>query len=128
MKTFTFATVAALANAFIDINAIKSNVNGMESMTITENGQTKTVYLGHPDWYSGVADDGVNLPEGARSYFFNTPDVDPNAVYRPNLLGGSVEFDIDMSGVECGCIAAFYLAKMPAYDASGNVEDRTSHV
>lgn len=29
--------------------------------------------------------------------------------FLPNLLGGSVEYDVDLSQHECGCIAAFYL-------------------
>ena len=41
--------------------------------------------------------------------------------FKPNLLGGSVEWDIDLSNHECGCIAAWYLVKMPGKDDDGNL-------
>ena len=129
MKTFTSLALATLAYGFVDVQRIESDAvkfggasNGthLQEMTITENGQQKQVWVGGPDWYNEVDQGGVNLPEGARSYFLNSADYNPDNFYRPNLLGGSVSYDIDMSGVSCGCIAAFYLVKMPAHDWNGN--------
>jgi hypothetical protein len=123
MRTFALAATAAIGNAFLNMDIINAGLKSdYESMTITENGQSKTLYVAHPDWYSGVSDNGVNLPEGARSYLFTEPAFDSENHYRPNLLGGSVEFDIDMSGVSCGCIAAFYLVKLPAKDSNGQAQ------
>jgi len=39
--------------------------------------------------------------------------------YTPNLLGGSVEFDVDLSNAGCSCNIAFYLVKMPAKGWNG---------
>ena len=34
----------------------------------------------------------------------------------PNMLGGSVEYDIDLSEVGCGCVAALYTVLMPSVE------------
>ena len=41
--------------------------------------------------------------------------------FKPNLLGGSIEWDVDLSEHECGCIAAFYLVSMPGKDQNGDL-------
>ena len=41
--------------------------------------------------------------------------------FKPNLLGASLEYDIDLSHHECGCIAAFYTVMMPGKDLNGNI-------
>ena len=43
------------------------------------------------------------------------------AYWKPNLLGGSVEWDLDLSNHECGCLATWYLVKMPGKDQDGNI-------
>lgn len=125
MKAFGMASMAALANAWGQqdfFNAMIASNGNFEPLTITVNGQPKTVYVAHPNWYSGVAGNNVNLPEGSRSHFWVNQSYDANSVYRPNLLGGSVQFDVDLSNVGCGCIAAFYLVKMPPKDQNGNIQ------
>ena len=51
--------------------------------------------------------------------------LDPHGWYVPNLVGGSIEFDLDLSESGCGCNAAFYLVSMPGYDANQH-EDPSS--
>ena len=41
--------------------------------------------------------------------------------FKPNLLGGTVEWDVDLSNHECGCIAAWYTVTMPGKDENGNI-------
>ena len=48
--------------------------------------------------------------------------VHPDNLYRPNLVGGSVEWDMDLSKVGCGCNAAIYMVLMPAKSTSGAPE------
>ena len=48
-----------------------------------------------------------------------SPSMDPTKIYRPNLLGGSVDYDVDLSQSNCGCIAAFYLVSAPGKNSSG---------
>lgn len=45
--------------------------------------------------------------------------MDPAQYYKPNLLGGSVEYDVDLSKENCGCVAAFYLVGAPGKNRSG---------
>ena len=45
--------------------------------------------------------------------------MDPSQYYRPNLLGGSVEYDVDLSQSNCGCVAAFYLVGAPGKNRNG---------
>lgn len=52
---------------------------------------------------------------GARGYFANTctAGVYSNEHYMAlNLLGKTMEFDVDLAGADCGCNAAFYLVSM----------------
>jgi len=45
---------------------------------------------------------------------------DPNAFTLFKLLGRTLSFTVDLSGVGCGCNLALYLINGPAKDASGN--------
>lgn len=60
------------------------------------------------------------MPYNGRGYLSKTASLDPTGFYAPNLLGGSVEYDVDLSQSNCGCIAAFYLVGMPGKDRNGN--------
>ena len=44
----------------------------------------------------------------------------PDAYYSPNLLGGSIEYDVDLGGAGCSCNVAFYLVSAPGRDVNGN--------
>jgi len=69
-------------------------VNGNE-LTVKHDGRT---YLGVSERSSG--------------------SLDPHGWYIPNLVGGSIEFDVDLSQAGCSCNAALYLVSMPGYDAN----------
>ena len=121
MKTFFAATLAASALAF-NGPEIVSDANGYAQLNIKEDGKDKTVYIASPSWFTGGGGDTLSLPEGGRVYLSNTPELSSEGFYKPALLGGAVEYDVDMSQMECGCIAAFYLVRMPAHDWSGNLD------
>lgn len=53
--------------------------------------------------------------------------MDPTKIYRPNLLGGSVDYDVNLSSSVCGCIAAFYLVKAPGKNSSGDYWNTDGH-
>lgn len=55
----------------------------------------------------------------ARVYFTESQTWDPNAYFKPNLLGGSMEYDVDLSQVTCGCNAAMYMISMPGIGSDG---------
>jgi hypothetical protein len=37
------------------------------------------------------------MPYNGRGYLSKTASLDPTGFYSPNLLGGSVEYDVDLS-------------------------------
>lgn len=44
----------------------------------------------------------------------------PESFYMPNWIGGSIEYDVDLTQFECSCNGALYLVRMPAKDWNGN--------
>ncbi len=61
------------------------------------------------------------MSSASGTFLSKTPYLDPASYFKPNLLGGSVEFDVDLSLRNCGCVAAFYLVKMPGYNQLGQL-------
>ena len=64
-----------------------------------------------------------HVPAEGRGYIATSPKLDLKdpEYFKPNLLNGSIEWDVDLSGHECGCIAAFYLTSMPGRDQNGDL-------
>jgi hypothetical protein len=56
------------------------------------------------------------MSSASGTYLSEKPYLDPGSYFKPNLLGGSLEFDVDLSLRNCGCVAAFYLVNMPGYN------------
>ena len=54
-----------------------------------------------------------------RAYFSTSEMFDYTKYFRPNLLGGSMEYDVDLSQAGCNCNAAFYMIGMPGIGADG---------
>ena len=50
---------------------------------------------------------------------YTKPNLDPENLFMPNLLNGSLEFDVQLGSQDCGCVAAFYQVNMPALDEEG---------
>ena len=55
-----------------------------------------------------------------RAYLSNTQMFDKNQFFIPNLLGGSMEYDVDLSEAGCNCNAAMYMIGMPAKNQNGS--------
>ena len=89
-----------------------------DAVQVTVDGAAKTLYIATPDGISGGS--GLGIPHNTRGYFSEVPNGGPNDYFTPNLLGGSIDYDVDLSQMECGCVAAFYTVKMPAKDYNGN--------
>ena len=64
----------------------------------------------------------MDIPWGGRVYLAEKPDVDPEAIFKPKLLGGYMTYTVDLSKVTCGCVAALFLSLMPGKNASGAYE------
>lgn len=99
-----------------------------EKLTITENGKPRTLYVigvGKPAHViDGVITSGHNshtylgIDDGAGGHKWN-PEMRPDIFYTPNMLGGSIEFDIDLHESNCGCNASVYWTRMPARTLDG---------
>lgn len=49
-------------------------------------------------------------------YLSTQQDFDKTKYFTPNMLGGYVEYDVDLSEVGCGCVSALYTILMPSVD------------
>lgn len=81
--------------------SLASLIKADPSITIEENGKSKTLYAVGSKWAppSGSGS-GFSLPHSGRTYL-GTRDghgsLAPDMFYSPNLLGGSIEWDMDLS-------------------------------
>jgi len=126
MRSFISACLATAALSmsndafdFSDLSTVAEIPNGWSSIQITHDGAAKTLYVASGSSSSGG--NRVTIPYNNRAILSQTPSMDPNQYYKPNLLGGSVEYDVDLSQSNCGCVAAFYLVGAPGKNSSGNL-------
>jgi len=59
------------------------------------------------------------MDHGGRAYLSTQREWDPDAYFKPNLLGGSLEYDVNLKKVSCGCNGALYLVGMPGVSRDG---------
>ena len=69
---------------------------------------------------AGDLGSGFAMGFNGRAYLSSTQMFDKTQYFMPNLLGGSMEYDVDLSEAGCACNAALYLIGMPARDREGN--------
>ena len=76
-----------------------------------------------------IIDDGsgVSLPHNTRMFLSTTATQDVDSYFTPNLLGGYVEFDTNISEKNCGCIAAIYTVLMPGRNEDGSLNSEDHH-
>jgi len=93
-------------------------------VTIQENGKAKNLFAVGSKWAPvSAAADGFALPHSGRTYLGTkngNGSFTPDMFYSPNLLGGSIEWDMDLSQAGCGCNAALYLISMPGHKSDGS--------
>jgi len=89
---------------------------------VTVDGTPTTKYIASDGCSSSGAD--YNCPMNNRGYIINTPNWDTSNpdFFTPNLLGGSVEWDMNVSGFECGCFNTFYTVSMPGKKSDGSLD------
>jgi hypothetical protein len=106
--------------------AYAGEVRDYVPVDVTLDGEPLTLYIGTPDsdWFTGVGGDGVTIPQNGRAYLVSEVNIDdPMNYFMPNLLGGWMSFDFNLSSSECGCVAALYTVAMPAKNADGSYRD-----
>ena len=92
------------------------------SVDIKVDGETKTLYIA-TDSILAAGGSTATMPADSRGYLHETPTLDTTnpQYFKMNLKDAAVEYDVDLSNHECGCIAAFYLVSMPGVDQDGNL-------
>ena len=128
MKSSVAALLIAGTQAYyyekLQMLSLQQEANtGFDQIEIEVDGEKKTFYIAAPFSQGGSNSSDVAVPANGRGYISNTSSLSQTApdYFMPNLLGGSVEWDIDLSNHECGCVAAFYTVRMPGKDESGNI-------
>jgi len=58
-----------------------------------------------PQTASFTVENGNELEYGADMRLYLTNSENPEDHYKPNLLGGVVEYDVDLSNASCGCVS-----------------------
>ena len=101
-------------------NKMKEANDDWASLNIEVDGKTDKVYLATPKWFTGTGGDKIEIPFGGRLYLSNSYSLDPENYFKPNFLGATVEYEVDLSQLECNCVAAFYLVSMPGKKADGS--------
>jgi len=127
MRTFIAAVVAAAVQAsdakFPAYAAKQGEANqNFTPLQVTEDGVSKTKYIAS-DACTSSGSTYTCPGTGGRGYIIDDANFDrsnPN-FWTPNLLGGSVEWDADMSQHECGCFNTFYTVAMPGRDNGGGL-------
>ena len=98
MKIATLATLAASVAA----SPIEVDVNG----------GTRNMYMVGSGSSAGAS--GYTLHHNSGVKLVQKDGMDPNQFFKPDLLGGSIEYDIGLKDVDCRCNAAFYMVSSPA--------------
>ena len=73
-----------------------------DPIDITLNGKVMSLYATRFSWFTPkVTKDKAEIDGNGRMYFTNMPNntaiTDPDQIFKVNLLGGSIEYDIDLS-------------------------------
>lgn len=69
-------------------------------------------------------DDTITMNDRDRAYLSWAEQPDPYSYFKPNMLGGYMSYDVDISELPCGCITAMYQVLMPAYQENGDLWER----
>jgi len=103
-------------STYIIVGDIQTNFPG--SVHIAQSGKV--------DGLITVSGNAVTMQHNTRAYLAANCDNNftPTTNYNLQLLGKSLTFDVNLSGIGCGCNAAAYLVAMPAY-GSNNQPDPT---
>jgi len=84
-------------------------------VTIPQSGGTKS---------GGLTIQGnlLKINHGVRAYFGNNcvTSFEPGMYFNFSLLDRTLSYTVDLSQANCGCNAALYLIRMPAYNSGGN--------
>lgn len=107
--------------AAVCISAISKAQSAYPSLKVMVDDVETELYAQYPSWAAVSTDDfTVSYPFNKRAYLSTVDSLDTSKYFKPNLLGGAMEYDVDLSKVGCGCISAIYTVLMPGLDNSSD--------
>lgn len=83
---------------------------------IKVDGEDTTLYVQAAWSHPTVTGSSISYGYNERMYLSTSEYNDTSLYFKPNLVGGSLEYDVDVSQVGCGCISALYTVLMPGKD------------
>ena len=89
---------------------------------MTLDGEEKTVYLAARPWNQHEEGTEIGISMFRRTYFSLTPELDPDQFFKPKMIDGWVQYTVDLSNVDCGCITAFSTRVMPVKTETGEYD------
>ncbi len=100
-----FAVIAVIATSafaqFMDLNVRQGSTD-------------YTKYVESQVWSTAsVSADKQSVTIGMNNNLFiqNSPEDGSNNAYKPGIRGGSIEYDVDLSSMDCGCVSGMYLVQ-----------------
>lgn len=68
------------------------------------------MYVRSQNFSTATASDGSLFVDDNNNVFMQSQPYDgPDYSFKPLIRGGMIEYDIDMSWNDCGCVSSFYL-------------------
>lgn len=117
MRAFVASIVAMAVSAQQTLDIPVNN----SPIQMTIDGTPTTKYIASAGCSSSGSSYTCNMNN--RGFIINSPNFDTGNpdFYKPNLVGGHVEYDINLSAHECGCFNTFYTLKVPALNSDGSL-------
>ena len=84
---------------------------------IKVDGDFSPKWLTNKNWSSAFTEDfkkSVTIANNNSLFLRNSKSLSEEAMYEPMLRGGSIEYDVDVSAQDCGCVAGVYLVRQDA--------------
>lgn len=84
-------------------------------------GEPLQLYITETHWseITPLTSTSYDMGWNSRAYLSTTQDWSKDTYFKPDLLGGTMEYDVDLSRVDCGCVAALYVIGMPGIGSDG---------
>ena len=90
-------------------------------------GEYIDLFMHQTEWSDMSVDEGQNemtMNGKDRAYLSWSETPEPHSYFKPNLVGGYMSYDVDISNVPCGCVTALYQTLMPARTENGDLFER----
>ena len=92
------------------------------ALSVEVDGVKQDLWVVYDKWWSkaSTSDSELKYDYNNRMYLSEENSADPSKLFKPNLLGGSISFDVNLDDSGCGCVSALYGVVMPAVNHDGD--------